>query len=117
MNEDFLFNARHGTDVADFVQRQFSRQNDPLEPHVAQSLDAFAVMHRHLRAAVQAQGRKVFADNPRRAQILHDDAVGFGIPDGAKRVNQSVQFFVENHGVDGDQNALAFRVGERRKRL
>ena len=67
--------SRRGGDLADVVDRQLAGEDDALDAELADELDAARLGERHLRRAVHVQRRRHRLDQPREAEVLHDDRV------------------------------------------
>jgi len=75
VHEDLDFNAGLAADARRLLQRQFARQHHTPESQRCQGARTGEVVHRKLRAGMQAQARKVPARDALDAQILHDDGI------------------------------------------
>ncbi len=86
--------------AADFVERQFPRDNHTLDAQLPHEFNSARFGQRHLRRAVNRQSRRDLPHQLRQTQILHNHRIGPGCDDRRDKFHGVRQFVGKNQRVE-----------------
>ena len=111
MHEDFQLDVRAAfADFADFVQREFAREDDAADAVFCPEFDAGPVHAVRLHGEVDGHVGEGVLDQHDEAGIGHDAGVRPRFERRAEVADGGLQFVVVRHGVHGEVELLAQRV-------
>ena len=110
MDENLQLQLGLRADAAEVVERQLPGEHHAADAQPLGQGHAFGAGDRHLRGGVQGKIGRDRADQPRRAEILHDGRVNAGGNHRPNRLLQQVQFAGKDERVEGHEAADAAEV-------
>ena len=91
MDKHLHLNGAGGADLADLLQGQFARQNDPVIAKLCQLFGTLGRVDAHLGGTVQMQRGGDAFDQLRGGKVIGNHGVGARLGDGAHGIRQSGQ--------------------------